>query len=283
MAFDIDKMAPEERAFCLALGERYPTPNVLSQADKTLRGLALYGAILVIYGFGAEDTQDLSDARDALRAEDAGDAQTSSERKTVVQNADEAIRNGRKQRLIAITILKNARRPLRKSGNSAALAQVQGVLSQTRVLVDDSALPKQMQLLHTTLEDPAIAGVVAGRGGPDAVTKLETLLPLVRQALSDKTGHPPGTAVSERRDILDGVVVTLARSARAAARMAARDLGQPAIAAAFELTYLESARARKAPEAELPAEPTEPTAPTAPTPPTIELPPPDATDPVASK
>jgi hypothetical protein len=265
MAIDIDGMSPEAREGFLALGERYPTPNVLAQADKVLLGLALYGSILVLYGFGAEDAEDVSEARDLLRAEDSGKVQTASERKTISQNADDVIRAARQDRLTAITVLKSSRRILRQRGNKTVLALVQSALSRARVLGEEAELPTQMQLLHATLVDPAVAPVVASRGGPEVATRLVTGYPEVLAALRDRAGHPPSRAVGERRDILDGIVVTLARSARAAARMAARALGQPSIAAAFELVHLEPPRSRRAPAADDPGAPSED--PAAPAPP----------------
>jgi hypothetical protein len=275
MAIDIDGMSPEARAHFLALGERYPTSNVLAQADKVLLGLALYGAILALFGFGDEDAEDVAEGRDLLRAEDSGNVQTASERKTIAQNADDVLQGARQHRLIAITILKSARRVLRQRGNKTVLALVQSALSRARVLSDDAELPTHMQLLQATLEDPAVAPVVAGRGGPAAATELATAYPSVLAALRDRTGHPPSKAVGERRDILDGIVVTLARSARAAARMAARALGQPSIAAAFELVHLEPTRSRRAPAADDPGAPSEdPAAP----PPPVTAPPAPAGD-----
>jgi hypothetical protein len=268
MAIDIDGMSPEAREHFLALGERYPTPNVLAQADKVLLGLAAYGAILVLFGFGTEDAEDVADGRDQLRAEDSGSVQTSSERKTISQNADDVLRTARQNRLTAITVLKSGRRILRQRGNKTALAQVQSALSRARALADEAELPTQMQLLQATLEEPAVAQVVASRGGPAVVTALATGYPEVLAALRDRTGHPPTNAVSERRDILDGILVTLARSARAAARMAARALGQPSIATAFELVHLEPPRSRRAPAADAPGA----TDPAAPPLPVAELP-----------
>ncbi|MDI1429891.1 hypothetical protein [Polyangium sorediatum] len=42
----------------------------------------------------------------------------------------------------------------------------------------------------------------------------------------------------ETLDLLDGIIVSLARTAREAAEAAARELGEPAVATAFELSAL---------------------------------------------
>jgi hypothetical protein len=266
MAVDIDGMSPEARAFYLAIGERYATADVLAQADMTMHGLSLYAAQLVPCGFGEEDAQDFGDGREALRAQESGGGQTSTDRKVISQNADDVIESAKQRRLRAITILKSSQRVLRQRGNRTALSLVQKTLSDTSALIDDTQLPVHLARLQTALEDPAVAAVVAGRGGTQAVADLTDLQPAVRAAQSDRTEHPAVTAAAERRDILDGFVVTLARTARAASRVAARQLGQPAIAAAFALVHLHPRRTRKTPG------PDAPEVPVTPEPPASELP-----------
>jgi hypothetical protein len=263
MALDIEAMAPEAIAEYLELGQRYPTANVLAQADKIVTGLVIYGPVLAENGFGAEDGADVVEARDELRVQETGTAETSSDRKAIAQNADDVVENARRRRRGAITILKNAQRPLRQSGDKPTLALVKSALSEARVLTEDSQLPRHLTVLLAALVEPAVSTVVAGRGGITATADLAVLKDSVRVALEQRAGHPPTTAAAERRDILDGILVTLARNARAAALMAARALGQPSIAAAFELVHLHPSRSRReapeapaapeAPEAELPA------------------------------
>jgi hypothetical protein len=259
MALDIDGMAPEAHAYYLAIGERYTTPDVLAQVDMSLAGLVLYGALLAPCGFGAEDGQDMLEGREVARAEESGGAQTATDHKATTLNAADVIDTAKQRRQDAITILKGTKRVSRQRGNKNAMALVTSALSKTSALTDDSALPTQLSVLQVALEDPALAAVVAGGGGPECATDLATLQPAVRAALSDRTSAPAITAAAQRRDILDGILVTLARQARAAARRAARKHGQPAIAAAFELIHLEPRR-RKAPSADVPEPPAPPAA-----------------------
>jgi hypothetical protein len=59
--------------------------------------------------------------------------------------------------------------------------------------------------------------------------------------------EPRGTPVeTETLDLIDGFIVSLSRAAREAAEAAARDLAEPAIVTAFELTALYKRRAKKA-------------------------------------
>ena len=264
MALDIDGMSPEAHAYYLAIGERHTTPDVLAQADMSLAGLVLYAAFLAPCGFGAEDGEDMLEGRAVARAEESGGAQTATDRKATTLNAADVIDAAKQRRQDAITILKGTKRVSRQRGNKNAMSLVTSALSKTSALIDDSALPAQLAVLQVALQDPALAEVVAGRGGPECAADLATMQPTVRAALSDRTSAPVITAAAQRRDILDGILVTLARQARAAARRAARKHGQPAIAAAFELIHLEPKR-RKAPSAEVPETPAPP-APEQPTP-----------------
>jgi hypothetical protein len=266
MPVDIEAMAPEAIAEYYELGQRYPTANVLAQADMVIAGLDLYAAALAEHGFGADDRADVIEAREDLRAQETGTAEISSERKAIHQTSDDVIASARQRRRAAITILKNVQRLLRQRGARAALATVASALSETRVITDDSQLPKHLTVLLGALVDPAVTAVVATRGGLTTAADLTVLKDSVRVALEQRTSHPPSTAAAQRRDILDGILVTLARNARAAARMAARALGQPAIADAFELVHLKYApRTRR-------ASPEAPEAPAAPTPAAAPLP-----------
>lgn len=257
MSVDIDSMAPEARDYYRILGERHSTEDVLAQADMTMHGLTKYAALLATRGFGAGDGQDLSDGRDELRAQEAGSGLVATDRKVISQNASDVIDKAKLRRMAVITILKSSQRVLRQEGQKTALALVQKTLKDTSALDDDAQLPRHLALLQAALEDPTVAAVVASRGGAEAVTELETLQPAVRTAKSDRTEHPAVAAEAERRDILDGFIVTLTRTARDAAQIAARELGQPAIAAAFELVHLRRKRSRKAASPDAPA-PTEP-------------------------
>jgi len=59
----------------------------------------------------------------------------------------------------------------------------------------------------------------------------------LRAAEKENTGG--GTVLStEEMDVIDGVIVTLCRAAKKAARIAAHELAQPAITTAFALTHI---------------------------------------------
>ena len=255
MSVDIDAMSPEARAHYRRIGAQYTTPDVLAQADMTMHGLSMYGPLLIPCGFGHEDAQDFTDGRDDLRAQESGGGLVATDRKVVSQNASEVIEKAKQRRQAVIIILKSALRVLRQRGHTNAVTLVQKTLKETSALAEDAQLPTQLALLQVALKDPIVAEVVASRGGTQADAELTALQPAVRTAKSDRTEHPAVTAAAERRDILDGFVVTLCRNARAASRIAARQHGQPAIAAAFELIYLHPRRKRKVTDPDTPEVP----------------------------
>jgi hypothetical protein len=64
-----------------------------------------------------------------------------------------------------------------------------------------------------------------------------------------RTGARGTRVETEQLDLLDGIIVTLVRNARKAARAAAKRLGKPSLVADFELTKLYEPRAEEAPAA----------------------------------
>lgn len=239
MSVDIDAIAPAARKRYLGLGRRYITANVLAQADKTMRGLVKYGPLLVDHGFGDEDGQDLAGVTSALRQQDTGSAQALGMRKMTSQATSETFERGKLGRRSLRSILSGTMRVLNEQGQAEAVTKVQTVLKETRTLPGNAMLPKQLDMLLDVLEDATVAAAAQNRGGsPAAVTRLTALQADLVDALGDRAEQSPTTSANERRDVLDGIVVTLCRQAYAAAQLASRALGQPAIEVEFELTHL---------------------------------------------
>lgn len=245
MPFDPSTLSPEAIKRYILLGRSFSSGDTLAQANQTLDALSKHAAALVPHGFGPADVVGLTDARDALEADgvartgEAGavtcdrkayagairDGLTLRERgRSVLESAGAVLRDGgapdEVRNLVATTLEQTARAP-------ATTGKRCGVLLDT-----------QLQLLADTLEHAGVAPAAADRGGPDAVTELRggsaKLVGATRKRPATR-GTPEAT---ERLDLLDGVVVTLARRARKAARSAARQLGTPALAQAFALTAL---------------------------------------------
>jgi hypothetical protein len=255
MAIDIGAMSPQARERYLAMGIRYATRRVLLQGDKTLQGHAKHAALLVDHGFALRDGDRLGEACDRVRALVVGRAQADGSRKLTGEGVRTATRNARIARRSAISALSATVPELLEQGAEPVAQLVQTALDATSHLPGGEALPKQLQMLFDVLIDPAVAGVVVDRGGPGIVGRLHSARTDILAAMRERAGHTPVSAVAEERDLLEGIVVSLTRSANAAARVAARSLGQPSIALAFELTYLDGSRnaGRAAPDS--PSEP----------------------------
>lgn len=238
MSVDIDALAPSARKRYLGIGRRYVTAAVLAQADKTMRGLVKYGALLVDQGFGAEDGQDLGEVAAALRLQDNDTAQALGMRKMTSQTSSETIAKSKLGRRSARSVLRATMRVLGEQANETAAALVHTALKETKTLPSNAMLPKQFAMLLEVLGDPVVAAVAQGRGGPGAVTRLTSLQVALIAALGDRAEQSPTTSANERRDLLDGMVVTLCRQAYSAAQLTSRALGQPSIEVEFELTYL---------------------------------------------
>jgi hypothetical protein len=267
MPLNIDALAPRARERYLAIGRRYLTAAVLAQANKILRGLEKYAAQLARSGFGPRDAERLRDGRDALLAHEIGRSQTATTRKVISQSNVTVEQEARDARHGTRAVLGTAGDEALELGNEDMAKRLDAVLTQTRVQPDaEVQLLDQLETLYAALSDAGVLPLIADRGGPETLAELVTargsLTTMVEQR-ADSTADP---AAADARDIVDGYVVTLARRARAAANVAARRLGQPAIAEAFKLTHLRS-RAGSGATPDEPAgdepttEPTEPVTP----------------------
>ena len=157
-----------------------------------------------------------------------------------------AMQTGQNTRLRARSILNAGKRSLLALGNIAAVQKIETLLERESAVAEDAeGLAKQLDALQGELKDSAIADATKDRGGPKVVTDLGTITLVLRDAAQAKA-EPRGTPVeTETLDLIDGIIVSLVRSAREAAEAAARDLSEPAIATAFELSALYKRGAKK--------------------------------------
>ncbi len=242
MPFDFETLTAQERARYHAIGKQYATADVLAQASKSLRGYELYGHLLAALGFGADDGAELYELRDVLRAFDSSHIQAVDDRRFLGQTYQTAKRDALDERITGRTLVSTSLAPLSKVPQPE-LAQRGALLLQTTKNVDgDKQLVDQLKSLHDFLSQAALEAIIATRGGPDIVTRLQDARVNLIANIQERTSTPEISAASERRDILDGAVVHLCRAARDASRVAARRHGQPAIAAAFKLDLLRPSR-----------------------------------------
>ena len=254
MPIDASQLSPQACERYIRLGKAFSSTDTLAQANRTLNALQKHGAEVAKDGFGGADAALLLDARDTLVAQGVGREEARGARKLRRSAHAEAVRRGKIARLSARSVLRSTARQLRETGGDAADA---AALTIDAALAETSALPKggqaiadQLDYLRHTLEDATVAAAAAGRGGADALaalTQASAALRATEQARVDRRGTP---AATERLDLIDGIIVELARSARRAATAAARRLGTPELEHDFALTHLKNERsAKKAPEA----------------------------------
>jgi hypothetical protein len=254
MAVDISSLAPRARERYLELGPRYPATAVLAQANATMVGLDHHGPALLKHGFGLTDARRLEQIRDALLAYLTTRTHARTERQASRSTHASARRSSREERRCARALLELAAADLLEAGDDAWLVP-HTVLLQTRRLSSNAALPAQMDTLYETLIHPAVAPVVAERGGAEIAQRLADARDELLARNFENAAHPEIAATAENRNILCGIAITLVRSANAAARVAARRLGQPAIAVAFKLVHLEPPRKKRPAAAPPPSEP----------------------------
>jgi hypothetical protein len=249
MALDLKTISPEARAAFIKDGERWSSEDTLEQANQTLNGYSSHGSKLAPFGFASDDAAELKDARDALIEAGVGREAKRTNKKIDTAAHAAAMRDGQAGRLRAHSILGGARHSLLRAGKMEAVQKIDALLERGSVAAEDAeGLARQLDTLQSLLEDTAVADAAKTRGGPQAVADLKSQAKALRDAAQVKAG-PRGTpAETETLDLIDGIIVSLARSAREAADAAARELGEPAIATAFELSALYKRRTKKKPE-----------------------------------
>ncbi|HVK68620.1 MAG TPA: hypothetical protein VM694_29375 [Polyangium sp.] len=238
MPLDTTTLAPKAREEYLRIGKQFGSTDTLNQANKTLEALQKYGPALKHHGFNAADGARLSEARGALIDAGVGRAEVAGQRKLTNIGFVAALKEGKSARETARSILHTGRNTLEEKGNEGAANLITVALDQTRASQDDAEkLAVQLDTLRDALQREDVTAVVGDRGGPEAVARLGQAAGTLRAAAKERAGAST-VAATEQLDLLDGIVVSLARSARKAARAAARETKQPALAAAFELTHL---------------------------------------------
>jgi hypothetical protein len=257
MALNLEAMLGEVRKEHVNQGRAFGSPDTLAQAEATLEGCALHGALLAEHGFGPEDVEDLTEARDLLIAAGVERETKRTGNKTTTKAFLAAMKKGKWERRRGRTVLSRSATKLRQNGTQAGLdaaKSVAALLERTaRSGASAEKLATQLDQLGAELAKAPVAAVAATRGGPRAIEELaKAATELRRPGL--KTATKGTVAETEYLDLLDGIIVSLVRDAREAARSAAGEHGRPALAKAFELTKLyRNAAAAAAPQAPEPA------------------------------
>ena len=257
-SIDFSTLSAKARANYIRIGRSFGSTDTLAQANQTLNGLATHGTALEEHGFAEEDRDRLLGARDGLIGAGVGREGARGDKKVTAASYWDAVKSGKALRKSARTILQTTRRALHDKGDAASEAgvtRIDAALQQSRSLDDEDKLPGQLDVLRGALADGSVAPAATKRGGPKAVADLQATADAIRSAAADRSKAAGTPAETEHLDLLDGIVVTLARDAHQAAVAAAKRLGMPALVADFELTKLYPAR-RAVPQPVGPAVPT---------------------------
>ncbi len=255
MTLDITSLSPRARERYLTIGRRYPSEDVLAQAHKTLLAHQKYGHLLIIYGFGLGDAERLGEGRDQLHARMVGRTHVSSDRKVLRDFHAIARRRARDERTCIVAALELVLDNLFEANLHEVAGRVVVALEQTEVSPpSDQKLLEQLDTLEEMLIDPVVVAFMVDRGGPEILLRLQQARTDLTSTTRQRAGKPDVSAIADERDILDGIIVSLARAARKAARAAARHLGQPAIGTEFKLIHLRS-RSGRTPAPDTPSDP----------------------------
>jgi hypothetical protein len=238
MSLDLATISSEARRRYIGLGRRYAHDDVVAQGHQTSGALAEYGPLVALNGFGAQDEQRLDDVMAMLAQRQSGRAQAVAHRNIISQSYDQTIEAGKLERLTVLALFEIVETEATEKRQIELAARVNAARSQTRRLSSDKQVLDHLSILHTAIKEPIVVAAITSRGGDEITRRLERAHNDLRDAQRDRVGHSPITSVAEERDILEGMVVTLARSAYAAAVATSRRLGKPSIAAAFRLTHL---------------------------------------------
>lgn len=237
---DLTKISPKARERYIRLGRRYGSDDTFKQATKTLQAIETHTGELVDHGFGTEDELRLASARDALGTAGMGRETKITEKKTTRKDYVAAWSQAKTARNKARTIVENTLVPLHDDGHESATHKVEATLSQTSFLPvagQDEALAAQLDLLAVLFADSTVADAAKNRGGPKALVNLQEAANALRAAAEER--ETTGTRLStEEMDLVDGIIITLCRAARNAAKQAAKELGRPALLADFALSHI---------------------------------------------
>ncbi|AKT41865.1 hypothetical protein [Chondromyces crocatus] len=250
MSFDPSTLSAQAKASYIAVGKHYSSHDTVAQANATLAALGKHGAALVDHGFSAADGDLLAVARDALIS---GEVTRTGQMGVMRQDRlayGDALQEAKAQRESARAVLLAVMTVLRAAG---AAEEVQRRVTTT--LGQTSRVPKgrgEAMLLHAhlglllaTFEVPDVAAAAASRGGPGVALGLGAAMTKLSAGLEQRPARRGPIEETEYLNLLDGIVVTLARQARRAARNAGRALGTPVVRQAFALRFLDGPPKRK--------------------------------------
>lgn len=257
MPTDLNTIPAATRDAQIKLGRQYGSSDTLAQANQILKALESYASALANEGFIADDIARVVEARDMLLTAGVGRERARGGKKVLSQAYLDAMATGRAKRLRARAVLDNTMGILAESSAPTApdaVRAIKATLRQTHSAGDDAeTLAGQLDQLAATLGLAHVNVEASKRGGAQSIADLTSSAAELRKAAQqDATllGTPAETQLLQH---LDGIIVGLARRAHKAARSAAKQLGNPAIGAAFKLNKLYRVTGKHKAESNTPA------------------------------
>lgn len=247
MSIDFSKIPQSKKKRLIELGKHFGSQDTLDQANQTLAACASHGAELAGYGVGPKQIQDLKDLRDALLEAGVGREEAKGLKKVNGLGYIDAMNKAETARLTCQSVLSAAAEDLEGTEDALELEGLKGALSalaQTKKAADEAEpMVQQLSLLVGALKHTAIVGATKDTGGAAALAKAEGAILALRKADEEASGARGTPVETQALDLVDGMIVQLARRFRRAAGAAARDTGQEALKAVFRLDRLYGHRA----------------------------------------
>jgi hypothetical protein len=239
MTLDLNAISEGARKAYIAIGHGYGSHDTLKQADQTLAAYERHAALVEEHGFGPDDAVHLRDARDLLIAAGVTREEARTDKKVTNIALVNAVHEGKQVRTSSVSLLRRAHTALRFETTpalSALGARVEAVISSCRHSEDDAdRLATQLGQMKDALTESSIATLLARRGGPSVVARLESAITSLRAAARAHAPVPGTPVETAHLNLLDGIIVTLARDARRAARAS----GRRDVADEFALRHLD--------------------------------------------
>lgn len=246
-SLNLDSIPAHKRKELMALGERFNQFDVRAQASKGLEGRGPFGTLLEPHGVGPQVWRMIEWAVEEHTRTLDGRVDAQVARKVTSALFHDAMKRGKATRVENLPLVQAAFDTLSFSDDPPTLERLRAVLGKTRSIGwDINELETQLKLMHGVLGLEAVSGAVGEKPTTEARCEIETSLELITKARAEHSvpfGTPEQTA---KLNLLDGLLVTLLRQVRRAARAAARKHARPEIAKAFELNKLYSASRRPA-------------------------------------
>lgn len=239
---DVDAISSDSKVRYVRIGNAFSSERTLAQGLHTLVGWRAHGPVLSEYGFVEEDAQELEQVVGMLQAAGVGREGIIIEKKTNAVELLRLVKQGKNLRsrvrnLTTVIVERLGRAP--NDDERALISKLEVTLDHTDTSgAEPQRLIDQLKLLRSSFDLALFAVAAVPRGGDGLRAQLDAFIPQLQTA-ADALDHGRGTPeATTRLNLLDGIIVELVRSARRAARAAARDLGRPELEQVFGLSEL---------------------------------------------